>query len=180
MGTGETRVTLWTVGHSTQPVASFVGALRAHEIELLVDVRRFPMSRRLPHFNTGALATALARAGIDYVHREALGGRRAPRKDSRNTAWQNAGFRGYADYMQTAPFEDAAAWLIDEAARERVAIMCAERLWWQCHRGLIADYVKACGHDVIHIMSADRSETHPYTSAARIVNGVLSYEGLLA
>jgi len=170
---------IFTIGHSNQDLDPFVAALRAHDIALLADVRRFPSSRRLPHFNGPALAASLDAHGIAYLHMPDLGGRRPARKDSRNTAWRNAGFRGYADYMETTEFRAAIARLIEEASRHRLAIMCAERLWWQCHRGLIADALKAQGHEVTHILSAASREPHPYTSAASIVDGRLSYEGLL-
>jgi uncharacterized protein (DUF488 family) len=170
---------LWTIGHSNQPIEPFIAALKAHAIILVADVRRFPASRRHPHFNQSALSNALRTHDIDYLHFPELGGRRAARKDSRNTAWKNAGFRGYADYMETAEFEVGIERLLGEAASRPVAIMCAEMLWWQCHRGLIADYLKARGHDVIHIVSATKRETHPYTSVARIVDGRLSYAGLV-
>jgi uncharacterized protein (DUF488 family) len=172
-------MTLWTIGHSNQPLEPFVRALATHAIELVADVRRFPSSRRHPHFSGERLAASLARAGIGYIHMPELGGRRSPRKDSKNTAWQNAGFRGYADYMDTPEFASAIAHLLHGAAAQRTAIMCAEMLWWQCHRGLIADYLKARGHHIVHIRTAEQHEPHPYTSAARIVNGRLSYEGLV-
>lgn len=178
-GGDEASVEIFTIGHSNQPLEAFVAALRAHDIALVADVRRFPSSRRLPHFNGPALAAALDEHGIAYAHLPDLGGRRAAKKDSRNTAWRNAGFRGYADYMETPAFRAAIEKLIEEASARRVAVMCAERLWWQCHRGLIADELKARGHGVTHIASATSREPHPYTSAARIVDGRLSYEGLL-
>lgn len=170
---------LWTIGHSNQPLEPFLAALTGHEIALVADVRRFPMSRRHPHFSKERLAAALEEAAVAYLHFPELGGRRSPRKDSRNTAWRVAGFRGYADYMETAEFAAGMARLLDEAAKRRVAIMCAELLWWQCHRGLIADYLKSRGHDVVHIVSATKHEAHPYTSAARIIDGALSYAGLI-
>src|SRR5688572_18743108 len=111
---------VWTIGHSTQPIEPFVGALQAHAIALVADVRRFPASRRHPQFNQAALATALRASGIEYQHLPELGGRRAPRKDSRNTAWQNASFRGYADHMESPEFEAGIARLLDTAAHRRV------------------------------------------------------------
>ena len=170
---------LWTIGHSNQPLERFFAALAADEIAVVADVRRFPASRRHPHFGKEQLAAALHDAGIAYLHFPELGGRRPPRQDSRNTAWRVAAFRGYADYMETAEFEAGIARLLDEVAERRVAIMCAELLWWQCHRGLIADYLKSRGHDVVHIISAVKHEPHPYTSAASIVDGRLSYQGLI-
>lgn len=154
-------------------------SLNASEIQALVDVRSFPGSRRYPHFNKENLRSSLAEAGIDYVHLPALGGRRRARPDSINLAWRNQSFRGYADYMETGGFADGIAKLLDIAAQRRTAIMCAESLWWRCHRSLISDYLKAQGIEVIHILAGGKSEPHPYTSAARIVNGRLSYRGVL-
>ncbi|HEY2150338.1 MAG TPA: DUF488 domain-containing protein [Vicinamibacterales bacterium] len=170
---------IWTIGHSTLPIESFLGALTTNAIELLVDVRRFPGSRRHPQFSRDALSQSLASSGIDYAHYEALGGRRRPRADSHNTAWRNDSFRGYADYMETPEFSHAIDALLRQTETRRVAIMCAETLWWQCHRGLIADYLKARDHGVTHISSGGKTAPHPFTSAARIVGGRLSYEGLL-
>lgn len=170
---------IWTIGHSTLPIESFLDALRLNGIALLVDVRRFPGSRRHPQFGRDPLPGSLAAAGIEYAHVEALGGRRRPRPDSRNSAWRNDSFRGYADYMETPAFHDAVDALLRQAAARRVAIMCAEMLWWQCHRGLIADHLKARGHDVLHIGPGGKTEPHPFTSAARVIDGRLSYQGLL-
>jgi uncharacterized protein (DUF488 family) len=170
---------LWTIGHSTLPLDRFLATLDAHQIEMVADVRRFPGSRRHPHFAQEPLERALAAHGIRYLHVPALGGRRVARPDSPNTAWRNAAFRGYADHMATQEFVTGIERVLDAAAERRVALMCAEALWWQCHRGLIADFLKAHGHEVTHIVSADHTEPHPYTSAASIVDGRLSYEGLL-
>jgi uncharacterized protein (DUF488 family) len=170
---------VWTIGHSNQPLERFLDALAVHRIAAIADVRRYPASRRHPHFGQEELSASLAAAGIDYLHFPDLGGRRSARKDSHNTAWRSAAFRGYADYMETESFAAAVERLLAEAETRPVAIMCAEVLWWQCHRGLIADVLKARGHDVIHIASPEKSEAHPYTSAASIVDGRLSYRGLL-
>lgn len=167
--------TLYTIGHSTRSIEEFIALLKAAQVELLADVRRFPGSRRHPQFGQAAVAQSLAKAGIEYRHFPDLGGRRSARKDSPNTAWRNAAFRGYADYMMSEAFHDAVDRLIELASHKCTAIMCAEALWWQCHRGLIADYLKAAGHKVIHLVGAGKTEEHPYTSAARIVNGQLSY-----
>ena len=172
-------MTIFTIGHSTQPLEPFLEALAAHRIELVADVRRFPASRRHPQFGQTRLAESLAAAGVAYRHFPDLGGRRTPRPDSRNSAWREAGFRGYADYMETAAFAEALARLTDEAGARRTAVMCAELLWRSCHRGLVADRLKAGGHEVIHIISATRTEPHPFTSAARIVNGELTYTSLI-
>jgi uncharacterized protein (DUF488 family) len=170
---------IWTIGHSNQALKRFLDTLAAHQIAVVGDVRRFPASRRHPHFGQDQLASSLAAQDIGYLHFPELGGRRPARKDSVNSAWRNAAFRGYADYMETEVFATGIARLVGEAQTRRVAIMCAEVLWWQCHRGLIADFLKARGHDVIHIASPEKVETHPYTSAASIVDGRLSYRGLL-
>ncbi|HET7113001.1 MAG TPA: DUF488 domain-containing protein [Pyrinomonadaceae bacterium] len=170
---------IWTIGHSTRSEHDFGEILLAHKIETLVDVRTFPGSRRYPQFNKSALAAFLASLGINYFHEPRLGGRRTARKDSQNTAWQNAQFRGYADHMETEEFDLGIKALLELADSSRTAVMCAEAVWWRCHRSLIADYLKAAGHEVIHILDAKKSEEHPYTSAARIVDGKLSYQGLL-
>jgi len=172
-------VTIFTIGHSNQPLEPFLAALAAHHVQLVADVRRFPASRRHPHFAKARLEESLPAAGIAYRHFPDLGGRRTPRADSRNTAWREAGFRGYADYMETDAFTSALASLVAEAAVRATAVMCAELWWRSCHRGLIADQLKASGHEVVHIISATRSEPHPFTSAARIVDGQLTYSGLI-
>ena len=171
---------IWTIGHSTRTAEDLGEILLAHNIETLVDVRTYPGSRRYPQFNKPALSEFLASIGIDYVHEPRLGGRRTPRQDSHNTAWRNAQFRGYADHMETEEFREGVQGLLELADRSRVAIMCAEALWWRCHRSLIADYLKAGGHAVIHIVNDVKTEEHPFTSAARIVDGELSYRGLLS
>ncbi len=173
----EESLRIWTVGHSTRTLDEFVGLLQAYGITAVADVRRYPGSRRYPHFNREALSVALAGAGIAYVHFPELGGRRQPRPDSPNTAWRNESFRGYADYMETEPFRAGVDRLLDLARRRSTAIMCAEALWWRCHRSLISDYLKAMGMEVIHILDATHSQIHPYTPAARIVEGRLSYGG---
>jgi uncharacterized protein (DUF488 family) len=172
---GETGCTLWTMGHSTREWAVFVSMLQEAGIEALADVRRFAGSRRHPQFSGEAMARALPRAGIAYVPMPDLGGRRPPRPDSTHTAWRNASFRGYADYMDTDGYRHAREQLADLATRQRTAVMCAEAMWWQCHRSLIADDFKAGGWTVIHLLAPGRSEEHPYTSAARIVDGRLDY-----
>jgi uncharacterized protein (DUF488 family) len=172
-------MTICTIGHSTDPIEVFVGTLHHHGITAVADVRRYPGSRRHPQFGRDALRQSLADAGIAYEHFLELGGRRTPRRDSLNTAWRVAAFRGYADYMETPQFESGIARLLEFAGRHRAAIMCAERVWWSCHRGLIADLLKSRGHDVQHITSSDRAEPHPYTAAARIIGGRLTYAGLV-
>lgn len=169
---------IWTIGHSTRTGEEFGQILLAHGIRSLVDVRTFPGSRRYPQFNKPALSASLADLDIAYHHEPRLGGRRTPRKDSRNTAWRNSSFRGYADHMETEEFRDGVQKLLELSTQTRTAIMCAEALWWRCHRSLVADYLKAAGQSVIHIVDAKKVEEHSFTSAARIVKGKLTYEGL--
>jgi uncharacterized protein (DUF488 family) len=176
----QSKLALWTIGHSTRPIEEFVEALTSFDIKILVDVRSFPGSRRYPHFDREQLRVSLPAAGIEYQHLPELGGRRRAKTDSLNMAWRNEMFRGYADYMETDPFCGGVQRLLDFARSGRTAVMCAEAVWWRCHRSLIADYLKAKGLDVVHIMAAGKSEAHPFTSAARIVNGELSYRGILA
>lgn len=167
--------TLWTIGHSTRPWDAFVALLREARIAAVADVRRYPGSRRHPQFSAAAMAAALPEAGIDYVPMPGLGGRRSPRAGSHNTAWRNAAFRGYADYMETLAYAAARDALATLAGQRRTAILCAEVLWWQCHRGLVADDFKARGWEVLHLSAPGRVEPHPYTGAARIVDGQLRY-----
>ena len=149
--------------------------LEEHGIKLLVDVRGWPGSKRYPQFNQEALADSLGKAGIRYEHLPELGGRRKPKPDSQNTAWRNASFRGYADHMETEEFRNGVERLIDLAKEVGpTTIMCAEAVWWRCHRALISDYLKMRGIEVIHIVDANKTEPHPFTSAARMVNGELS------
>jgi uncharacterized protein (DUF488 family) len=166
---------IFTIGHSTRQIERFIELLRWQHIELLVDVRRFPGSRMHPQFNSQPLEQSLAHAGIGYRSAPELGGRRPARRDSRNTAWRNASFRGYADYMETPDFAAALDRLIAEGRRSRTVIMCAEAVWWQCHRSLIADALKARGVEVLHILDGPKIAEHPYTAAARVVDGRLDY-----
>lgn len=167
---------IWTIGHSTRLIDEFISLLQAHGIELLADVRRHAGSRKHPQFNPNELRRSLNEAGIDYLALPELGGRRNARPDSRNTAWHNLSFRGYADYMETAEFRAGLARVNNAAAQKRSALMCAEAPWWRCHRSLIADALKADGGEVLHIMEKGRVVEHPYTSAAHIDNGRLSYD----
>ena len=167
---------IWTIGHSTRSIDDFIFLLEENGIKLLADVRSLPGSNRYPQFNREALAKSLADAGIRYEHFPELGGRRKPKPDSHNTAWRNASFRGYADYMETEEFHKGVERLLALAGEAGpAAIMCAEAVWWRCHRSLISDYLKARGVEVMHILNIKKTEPHPYTSAARIVNGELSY-----
>jgi uncharacterized protein (DUF488 family) len=173
------ELSVWTVGHSTLAIEDFVHLLEGGEIQALTDVRSFPGSRRYPQFNKDNLQASLAANRIEYFHLPELGGRRRARPDSINMSWRNESFRGYADYMETGGFEFGISKLLDLAAQRPTAIMCAESLWWRCHRSLISDYLKVKGIEVSHIMAGGKAEPHPYTSAARIVDGELSYRGIL-
>jgi uncharacterized protein (DUF488 family) len=167
-----------TIGHSTHPIEKFIAILQAHHVECVADVRTVPHSRRNPQFEQEALARSLRNGGIDYEHMPALGGLRHARKDSMNTAWQNASFRGYADYMRTPAFSDALARLTELANTRRVVIMCAESLPWRCHRSLVADALIARGVPVEHIMSAASRKAHMITSFARVEGTEVTYPGL--
>ena len=168
---------IWTIGHSTREIEEFITALKANGIKLVADVRSLPGSKRYPQFNKEALAQSLGERGIRYEHFLELGGRRKPRPDSHNMAWRNASFRGYADYMETEEFHKGVERLLDLANKVgRTAIICAEAVWWRCHRALISDYLKVRGIGVTHIVDAKKIESHPFTSAAQIVDDELSYK----
>jgi uncharacterized protein (DUF488 family) len=167
--------TIWTIGHSTHTADTFRHLLESFDITCVADVRHYPGSGKYPHFNSEALQQFLKAHHVGYVHFEALGGRRKPRVDSPNTAWRNAAFRGYADYMETAAFRSAVDDLQKLAREQRVACMCAEAVWWRCHRSLIADYLKHAGWEVIHILGKGKGTEHPYTAAANIIGGKLTY-----
>jgi uncharacterized protein (DUF488 family) len=152
--------TLFTVGHSTRTLDEFVEMLKAHGVRTIADVRRFPKSRRYPHFNDEALAAELPGRGLRYEPFKGLGGRRKALKDSVNTAWRNESFRGYADFMQTPAFEAALAELVALAADVPTAIMCAEAVPWRCHRSLIADAMLARGWAVFDVMTATSAPPH--------------------
>ena len=168
-------LTVWTVGHSTRPLSDFLAVLAAHRIELLADVRRFPGSRRQPQYQQPALQSALEGAGINYIWLPLLGGRRRPLVDSPNTGWRHPAFRGYADYMAGEEFATGLAELLTVASGLRTAVMCAEILWWRCHRRMIADALVSVGVDAIHIMDAGTAQTHRLSAPAHLVGGVLSY-----
>lgn len=159
--------TVLTIGHSTRPIDEFLGMLRAHGVQCLVDVRTVPGSRRNPQFGSDALEDSLKAAGVEYFHMKSLGGLRKPRPDSVNQGWKNASFRGYADYMQTEDFDAAINHLIDIAQKKRTAIMCAEAVPWRCHRSLVADALNARGLPVEHIMSEARRNLHRMTAFAK-------------
>ena len=164
-----------TIGHSTRSIDEFVELLRRHGVERLVDVRTIPRSRRNPQFNSDALAKSLQREGIGYVHIKELGGLRHAHKDSINTGWRNASFRGYADYMQTEQFDEAVGGLLQLCGEKQCAVMCAEAVPWRCHRSLLADALAARGIAVEHIFSGSRRDVHSITPFARIENERVFY-----
>ena len=170
--------TLYTIGHSTRSIGDLIDALQAHQIETLVDIRAFPMSRRLSHFNRDSLEKTLPAAGIRYVWLKALGGyRKKTLDDSPNFGLRNQSFRNYADYMLTPEFENAIAELICLAEQSRTAYMCAERLYFRCHRMLVSDWLVAHGHEVLHIDGPAKPKPHTLTAEGRLDQGKLIYRG---
>ena len=170
--------TLYTIGHSTRSLEELIATLRGYKIQTLVDIRAFPMSRRLPQFNRKSLEASLTGGAIRYVWMKALGGyRREMRQDSPHIALRNDSFRNYADYMLTPEFKNAMAELIALAEEFRTAYMCAERVYFHCHRMLVSDWLVAHGHEVMHIDGAGPVKQHQLTAEARVVEGELIYRG---
>ncbi len=170
--------TLYTIGHSTRTLDELIEALHAHSILTLADIRSFPMSRRLPHFNRESLEKTLPAGGIQYVWMKELGGRRKTiRDDSPNIALRNSSFRNYADYMLTDEFRHAAVKLIQLAERSRTAYMCAERVYFQCHRMLVSDWLTAHRHEVLHIDGTGPVKPHKMLAEARVIDDELIYRG---
>lgn len=167
---------IFTIGHSTHPIEEFIVMLQSFDIKLLADIRTLPGSRKYPQFNQDELKASLAEAGIGYLHFPDLGGRRRPVAGSTNTAWRNKAFQGYADYMQTAEFKNAAARLEKLAEKQPTVYMCSEAVWWRCHRSLVSDYLKLRGWLVMHIMAVGKAQEHPYSSPARTDQGKLFYD----
>lgn len=167
---------IWTIGHSTRLLEEFVAMLHSFNIELIVDIRSYPGSRKFPQFNKEALEISLPQNNIEYIHLKNLGGRRKVKPDSKNTAWRHAAFRGYADYMETPAFKAGINELEILALKKRTAYMCSEAVWWRCHRSMVSDYLKVNGWKVMHIMGIGKEDEHPYTAPAKIVDGELSYE----
>ena len=167
--------TIYTIGHSTHSLDGFIHMLHSFQIEMVVDIRNYPGSKRYPYFNQFALEQSLPAHGIKYLHIKALGGRRRANPDSKNIVWRHPAFRGYADYMETAAFDEGVAELQEVASKFRVAMMCSEAVWWRCHRSMVSDLMKSCGWDVQHIMSVGKSTEHPYTAPAKVVDGNLMY-----
>jgi uncharacterized protein (DUF488 family) len=169
---------LYTIGHSTRSLDELVETLQVHAIETLVDIRAFPMSQRLPQFNRESLEKSLPAAGIRYVWMKALGGyRKKSREDSPNVALRNESFRNYADYMLTAEFKNAMGELVVLAGESRTAYMCAERVYFRCHRMLVSDWLVAHGHEVMHIDGSGPAKPHSLTAEARVIDGELIYRG---
>ena len=170
--------TLFTIGHSTRTLDELIAALQSHSIQTLVDIRSFPMSRRLPHFNRESLEQTLPSAGIRYTWMKDLGGRRKKSlDDSPNIALRNDSFRNYADYMLTPEFERAVLDIIKLAEESRTAYMCAERVYFRCHRMLVSDWLVAHGHEVLHIDDAKPAKPHKLMAEARLVDGQVIYRG---
>ena len=168
--------TVWTIGHSTRQIEEFLSVLEAYGVELIADVRRFPGSRRLPQFSGAAFEQALEVREIAYRWIPALGGRRRPTRASANLAWRHPAFRAYADHVATEEFAAGLFELLVLAEGLRTAIMCAEVLWWRCHRRLIADVLTSLGLSVVHIRDAHTAEVHRLVAPARLVGGRLTYE----
>ncbi len=167
--------TIWTIGHSTRKFEEFLELLQSQNIQTLVDVRHYPGSRKFPQYNKENLKEALQKENIGYIHLVDLGGRRKPEPNSKNDAWRNASFQGYADYMETEPFQNALQTLKEIASTHKTAIMCSEAVWWRCHRSMIADALKTKGWTVLHIISENKVPKHPFTSPAKVINGKLDY-----
>jgi len=170
--------TLYTIGHSTRSQEELLSVLKAHAIQTLVDIRAFPVSRRLPHFNRASLETALPAAGIRYVWMRELGGyRKKMLEPSPNVALRNASFRNYADYMLTAEFQNSVGELVRLAGQSRVAYMCAERVWFHCHRMLVSDWLVAHGNAVLHIAGEEPAQPHHLSGVAQLEADRLVYRG---
>jgi uncharacterized protein (DUF488 family) len=170
------RPTVWTVGHSTRPISDFLAVLASYRIELVADVRRFPGSRSQPQYQQSALESTLLGAGIGYVWLPDLGGRRRPLPDTLNTTWRHPAFRGYADHVAGEEFAAGLLELLTLAWGLRTAVMCAEILWWRCHRRMIADVLVSLGARVVHIRDGKTAEMHRLRAPARLVRGVLGYQ----
>jgi uncharacterized protein (DUF488 family) len=169
---------IYTIGHSTRSAEAFVELLRVHAIGQIADIRTIPYSRRHPHFSKEVLESYLEREGFGYRHFPALGGLRKSRRDSPNTALRHPGFRGYADYMGTQAFTEGVESLLPFTAVRATALMCAESVWWQCHRRLLADALVVRGFEVRHILSSAGPKPHELSEFARVDGGVVTYPGL--
>ncbi len=166
---------IYTIGHSTHSMETFVAMLKSFNIQTVVDIRSLPGSRKFPQFDKENMEIVLPEIGIEYIHLKELGGRRKVKKDSHNTRWRNDSFKGYADYMETEDFKKAILHLENIAKKGTTAYMCAEAVWWRCHRSMVSDYLKAKGWNVLHIMNVNKVEPHRYTQPARIIDGTVCY-----
>lgn len=166
---------IWTIGHSTHSWEAFLEMLETYAIDVLVDVRSYPGSRKFPQFNKDNLEKLLPKQHIEYQHFPDLGGRRKPNPESTNTVWRHPSFRAYADYMETESFQKAVKKLEELALQKRVVMMCSEAVWWRCHRSMISDLLKVQNWEVLHIMSATKVMEHPFTAPAKEKNGKLIY-----
>lgn len=166
---------IWSIGHSTHTIEDFTAMLQSFNIELVADIRSYPGSAHFPQFNKQVLEYSLKEKNINYSHLLNLGGRRKVNTHSINTGWHHPAFRGYADYMETEEFKKAISELEQSAKKYRTAYMCAEALWWRCHRLLVSDYLKNKGWTVVHITGKGKSQEHNFTTPARIVDGKLMY-----
>ena len=171
----EENKTIWTIGHSTHPFEEMIALLHSFRIELVIDIRSYPGSRKFPQYNKETLQVSLPANNIQYIHLANLGGRRKARPDSKNTSWRHLAFRGYADYMETDDFKEGIKELEKIAVKQRTAYMCSEAVWWRCHRSMVSDYLKAGGWKVMHIMAIGKAEEHPYTTPAQLIDGQLNY-----
>lgn len=167
--------TIYTIGHSTHTLDEFLAMLRSFGIKTLADIRGLPGSRKFPQFDKEKLEVSLEENGIRYLHMKNLGGRRKVHKNSKNTRWRNASFRGYADYMETEEFVQGVEALEVIALESPTVYMCAEAVWWRCHRAMVSDYLKAKGWTVLHIMGVNKAEEHSYTSPACVTGDRVSY-----
>jgi len=167
--------TIWTIGHSTRAIDEFLGVLAAYDIELVADVRRYPGSRRVPQLGEAALESSLAERGIAYRWISTLGGRRRTTSDSMNLGWRHPAFRAYADHIATEEFADGLFELLMLSGGLRTVVMCAEVLWWRCHRRIIADVLTSLGMTVVHIRDEKNSSVHRLAAPARLVRGRLTY-----
>lgn len=173
--TASSKKIIYTIGHSTHSMETFISMLQSFEIRLLVDIRSLPGSRKYPQFNQDNLQTVLSENGIHYYYLKALTGRRKMLKNSHNDRWRNTSFRGYADYMESKEFKDAIEEIEELAEKETTAYMCAEAVWWRCHRSMVSDYLKARGWEVRHILNVGKVKEHPYTSPAIVEKNKVTY-----
>lgn len=173
----ERTLQIFTIGHSNLSFEEFASLLREHGIGLVADIRRYPSSRKFPHFNRPVLSGLLAAESIDYLWLESLGGRRSAVKDTRsaNIGLKNMGFRNYADYMETDEFRRAVDKLLSAAAKSRTALMCAEKLYWKCHRRLLSDYLTARQVKVVHILDTGKTSEHELTRGAVVTETGVVY-----